>query len=84
MAKQEPMTLIEFQQKFNSEKDCHDHLFKMKWPNGFECPKCRYNSSYVIKTRRHPVYECRSCKHQTTVTTGTIFEKLELPCLNGF
>ncbi|WP_409348211.1 transposase, partial [Paenibacillus gyeongsangnamensis] len=25
---------------FKTEADCHQHLFKMKWPEGYHCPKC--------------------------------------------
>jgi transposase-like protein len=35
MAKQEPLTLIQFQKKFATEEACHSHLFTMKWPEGF-------------------------------------------------
>ena len=75
MAKQETMNLMQFQQRFHSEEACHQHLYQMKWPDGFRCPKCGYNRCYEINTRKLPLYECAHCKHQTTVTVGTIFEK---------
>ena len=84
MAKQNSLSLFEFIQRFGSEKACHDHLYNMKWPNGFECPRCSHDSAYVTKTRRHPIYECRSCRHQTTVTVGTIFERTRTPLRKWF
>lgn len=75
MANQDPITLFEFQYKYDTEEACHKHLFKMKWPNGFVCPKCGHDRAYEIKTRKLPLYECSQCKHQTTVLVGTVFEK---------
>lgn len=75
VAQQKSIGLIEFQRRFATEEACHDHLFRMKWPHGFKCPKCGHDQAYEIKTRRLPLYECAQCKRQTTVTVGTIFEK---------
>ncbi|WP_409348271.1 transposase, partial [Paenibacillus gyeongsangnamensis] len=35
------MNLIEFHKKFQTEEACHEHLYKMKWPQGYCCPKCK-------------------------------------------
>lgn len=40
MAKQEPISFFEFKEKFNNEEACREHLFHLRWPNGFICPKC--------------------------------------------
>jgi transposase-like protein len=60
--------------KLESEEECISYLMKLKWPDGFSCPRCSYSQAYVTSTRRLPIYECRSCHHQTTITAGTIFE----------
>ncbi len=39
MAKKESMNLIQFQKAFQTEEACHQHLYKMKWSDGFRCPK---------------------------------------------
>jgi len=75
MAKQKSISLLTFQNHFNTEEACHGYLFKMKWPDGYICPKCDNNQPYIIKTRNLPLYECKCCRHQTTVLVGTIFEK---------
>ncbi len=75
MAKQKPVSLITFQNHFNTEEACHEHLFNMKWPDGYKCPKCAKDEAYITKTRKHPLFECKDCRHQTTVLVGTIFEK---------
>jgi transposase-like protein len=70
---QEEMTFKEFMDRFRSEEDCREHLFKMRWPEGFICPKCGHKEYYFIQYRNH--YECRSCGHQTSLTAGTIMHK---------
>ncbi|WP_350340519.1 transposase [Paenibacillus hexagrammi] len=77
------MTLEQFQHQFSSEAICADALFRLKWPDGFRCPRCENSSFYVVKTRRIPLYECQKCRHQTTVTSGTIMEGAERNCANG-
>jgi transposase-like protein len=84
VAKQETMTFAEFQRKFNSEKACEDYLFKMKWSEGFVCPRCTHTEYFEIQTRDHPLYQCKKCKHQTTLTVGTLFEKTRTPLLKWF
>ncbi|WP_213584538.1 transposase [Paenibacillus sp. J2TS4] len=59
---------------FNTEEACEQFLFLIKWPEGFLCPRCGHNHSYTIKTRRIPLYQCRNCRYQTSVITGTIME----------
>lgn len=62
MAKQERITLKKFQKKFNSEQACREHLFHIRWPNGFCCPKCQNKSFYFLKKRA--LYQCTCCKHR--------------------
>lgn len=63
-----------FESEFRTEEACADYLFQKKWPNGFRCPRCRYDQAYIIESRRLPLYECRACHHQTSLTAGTILE----------
>ncbi|MCD9021658.1 transposase [Cohnella silvisoli] len=68
------LTFEAFCQQFNSEQTCAEALFEARWPDGFRCPTCRHSHFYLIQTRRLPLYECRSCRHQTSVIAGTIME----------
>lgn len=76
MAKQEALSFMEFKNKFNSEDACREHLFKMRWQDGFKCPKCGNETYYVISTRNH--YECTACHYQASVTVGTVMEKTHI------
>lgn len=61
------------------QADMISFFFQKKWPNGYYCPRCGGGSCYEIATRRLPLYQCRYCKHQTTVTAGTVMEKSRTP-----
>ncbi|WP_260982263.1 transposase, partial [Paenibacillus sp. 32O-W] len=55
-----------FRNRFKTEEDCIQFIYQAKWPDGFSCPRCRHRQAYVIRSRRLPLYECRSCRHQTS------------------
>ena len=58
---------------FHSEQACLDYLERLRWPKDFICPSCGV-FGVPIKTSRNRLI-CQSCKHQTSVTAGTIFDK---------
>ncbi|MBN3525303.1 transposase [Paenibacillus apiarius] len=68
------VTLEELQRHFHTESACVPFLYKLKWPEGFVCPRCQHTHTYVIRTRRLPLYECRVCRHQTSLIAGTVME----------
>lgn len=72
-------TVESFNERFGSEQACIDYMYKIKWPHGFRCPVCEHPQAYVIRTRRLPLYQCRSCKHQTSLTAGTVMEGSQTP-----
>ncbi len=82
MAQQEAMTLKRFQEKFHSDDVCREHLFQSRWPNGFRCPKCAHDAFYFLEHRK--LYPCTRCKHQASVTAGTIMHKSHTPLLTWF
>jgi transposase-like protein len=69
----------EFRNQYSKEEDCVQALFDIKWPDGFHCPRCEHPHAYLISTRRLPLYECRSCSAQISLTTGTIMERTRTP-----
>lgn len=76
------MSLLEFQDRFNSAEKCLEYLFKIRWPNGFQCPKCNHNSYYNINCRG--LYDCKSCRYQASVTAGTIFHRTKVSLRKWF
>ncbi|WP_082083740.1 transposase [Paenibacillus beijingensis] len=68
-----------FCDQYPNEESCYDYFFRVKWPEGFICPRCSYRHAYIIRSRRTPLYECRACRHQTTLTADTALERSRLP-----
>ena len=80
--KQAELDLIEFQNKFYSEEACVEHLFRLRWPDGFICPRCGHRRYCFHSTRK--LYQCSGCKYQVSVTAGTIFHKTRTPLVKWF
>ena len=76
------ISLLEWQKRFGTEKACVSALIKYRWPQGFRCLKCGHDSSCYIKTRK--VYQCAKCRHQVSVTAGTLFHSTNLPLVKWF
>ncbi len=72
-----PNDAMAFNDQFNSEEQCLAFLEELRWPNGFVCPNCNHDNGYRISTRR--LIQCAVCRHQTSVTAGTIFHKTRIP-----
>lgn len=73
------MTLETFGSLLQTEDDCIQTLFRIKWPDGFRCPSCSHSSCSVISTRRLPLYECLNCRAQTSIISDTIFRGSRTP-----
>lgn len=68
-----PKTWAQFLDWFHSEQACRDYLEKLRWPDGLVCPKCEASAQVERNSRARLI--CPSCRHQTTATAGTIFDK---------
>lgn len=62
---------------FNTEQACLDYLERLRWPKEFICPGCGCIGAPYRASRNRLM--CQSCKHQTSVTAGTIFDKTRTP-----
>lgn len=72
-----PKNAIEFNSIFDSEASCLDFLENIRWPHGFVCPNCQHDDGYRLHCRR--LIQCPLCRHQTSVTAGTVFHKTRIP-----
>jgi len=79
---QTPLSLMQFQKKFGTEKACQKHLFRLRWPEGFRCPRCQHGEAYFHRTRR--LYHCKACGYQASLTAGTVFHKTRTPLHKWF
>lgn len=76
------MGLFEFQEKFATEEACRGYLVQQRWPEGFECPRCRNKEAGMHGTR--DLYQCKKCRYQSSITTGTLFHKTRTPLRKWF
>jgi len=72
-----PGTIVELMAQFPDEAACVERLRKLRWPDGFVCPRCGGRGSVAIQTRR--LEQCRSCRYQASITAGTIFHRTRKP-----
>lgn len=79
---QKGISLVRFNKLYSTEEQCYERLFNMRWANGFECPKC--GCKEYCKLKRHSLYQCNSCHHQTSLTAGTILDNTKLPLTTWF
>jgi transposase-like protein len=76
-----PKDFQEFLSQFRTDDDCWDYLFELRWPDGFSCPVCENKEFYL--TEKKLVY-CNKCGHQTSITSGTIFQGTRKPLILWF
>ncbi|WP_374397071.1 IS1595 family transposase [Sphingopyxis sp.] len=73
-----PQTISQFFKRFPDEETCLNHLFDVRFGQGFECPRCERASKWFrIKAER--AYSCQWCGHHLHPTVGTPFEKTRTP-----
>jgi transposase-like protein len=58
---------------FPDDDACLEYLRDLRWPQGFVCTRCGVIDEPWLQSRGR--LTCRSCRHQTSVTAGTIFDK---------
>jgi transposase-like protein len=73
---QKGLSLTEFLSQYGTEEQCREALFRMRWPRGFQCPKCGHLRYCEIRDRK--VYQCYKCHAQTSLIQGTIFAGTKL------
>ena len=76
-----PRTIAEFESRFSREEPCREYLVRMRWPDGFRCPRCGSSKASVV---REILFQCGSCRRQTSVTAGTIFQDIRKPLTMWF
>lgn len=81
MAKKKGMPLGTFLKRFSSEAQCQEYLASQRWQTGYVCPQCGCRHGYRLSNGR---YQCAQCRHQTSVTAGTVLHKTHMPLTQWF
>lgn len=71
-----PKTLSEFEARFSTEEACRDYLYRLRWPKGFQCPRCGHQKAWPANRM---LFQCARCDGQVSVIAGTIFHGTHKP-----
>jgi len=72
-----PRNLQEFDRWFSDEAGCRSYLFRVRWPEGYQCFRCSSKAPPWITSRGY--LHCRECGGEISITSGTIFERTRKP-----
>lgn len=76
------MNIVSIYKTFPTEKDCLDHLEKVRWNNKPKCPYCQSTNQTTLPKERR--YHCNNCNTTFSVTVGTIFHHTHLQLQKWF
>ena len=62
---------------FLDNEACAAYFEQLRWSSGFICPACGASADLWRQTGSPLV--CLACRHQTSVTSGTILDKTRTP-----
>lgn len=66
---------------FTTDESCTEYLFKVRYPNGFICPKCSDLNGWAIDGRS--IFECKN-GHQISLKSGTVMHRSRLDLTTWF
>ena len=78
------LSMMAFMERYGSDYKCEAALIESRWPDGFVCPACSCAQSSSFRREGRLYYQCSGCRHQCSVTSGTIFEATKLPLTRWF
>ena len=81
MARIKRYPLGEFMKRYSTEKQCREYLAGWRWESGYICPRCGSRHAYHLANGR---YQCAECRHQVSVTAGTVLHKTHMPLTQWF
>jgi len=76
MVEDYPRTLMELERRFHDEQACAEYLARLRWPNGWRCPRCQGREAWQVRRNR---WRCGHCRYEISVTAGTILQDSHLP-----
>lgn len=81
---QQGMSLGEFMREYGSEAQCTAALERLRWPQGFRCPKCGTSRCCRVPRGGRMLLQCATCRHQASPTAGTLMDSSKLPLTTWF
>ncbi len=77
-----PRNWGQFSDWFADEAACLNYLERLRWPDGFVCPRCGESGEPYRANRARLM--CRNCEYQGSVTAGTVLAKTRTPLRSWF
>ena len=71
-----PRTMQEFQDSFAREERCREYLLRLRWPEGFRCPRCGNDRAWQ---NVRMLLRCTKCDLETSLTARTLFQDTRKP-----
>ena len=78
------LSMTQFLDRYGSVEQCEAALIESRWPSGFACPACGGGHSSSFRRQGRLYFQCTACRHQCSVTSGTIFGATKLPLTRWF
>ena len=78
------LPMAKFVERYGTETKCYRALYKARWPQGFRCPCCHGRARSRFRREGRIYYQCRACRHQATLASGTLFEASKVPLTTWF
>jgi len=84
-----PLTLTALMTRFSTEEACKQFLIEKRWPNGVQCPRCKNQKVYALKSKPfHWVCKGKDCGgrngYRFSVISKTVFENTNYPLRTWF
>jgi transposase-like protein len=74
------LSFFQLTERYPDEASAVAYFEGKRWPRGVTCVGCGSTNVYNCQARRRlPLYKCRDCDRQFTVTSGTVMNKTHLP-----
>lgn len=78
----EGQNIVDFFEKYPTDKDCMAYLAEIKWNSVFSCQKCGCERFTVRKSNY--ARDCNMCHHIESPTAGTLFHRVRFGLRKAF
>ena len=70
-----------FKREFGTNEKCVEYIEKIRWANGYKCPKCGHSEAWKTAENK---YKCKKCSYKVSLTSNTIFQNSHIPLTAWF
>lgn len=81
---QRGIPFCEFMRQHGSEEQCTAAPARLRWPQGFRCPRCAESRCYRVPRGGRVLLHCAACRHQGSPTAGSMMGSPKLPLTTRF